>query len=481
VRNKIGYDLNSLLRIANFCVCAITVILYYNMGDNRYVDVYTLILLCLFAVENFLMLLYEKKKRDPFVLILIILTIVFYMGRVLTLLYDPWSNVFFRSQFTLSDLHYSLIFIMISNALIFLGLIIGAIKGFHKKIILADKYPANPFNVSIILLIVILINFSGILPIWILGRFVNYIIGVFIRLDIILLSTLIYIIINYEKISIRYRIIILTLIVIYIIFHTLVGSRSALLSIAIFLLCGSLAVKGSVRFNKKFILISLIIIPFFIIFFILATYIRQVCSNRTMLSTQQVIILKELPVIYSRSSRSLYRPIFDRIGFLDYAADMIKNSEQYSKIINFRYYFESIVDNVLTPGFNIFGSPRVSHSISYIARGEAVPTHEFISAAYHSDMPTAYGEYYVLFHGYPALIILFIFSYIFKRIYQSVRSEDIFLFCLYRALILFVFYLWLNSFGMDWILLDLIGIFITVHLSKNFYKMKRATRTYLLS
>ena len=41
-----------------------------------------------------------------------------------------------------------------------------------------------------------------------------------------------------------------------------------------------------------------------------------------------------------------------------------------------------------------------------------------------------------------------------------------------RALVLYVFYLCLNSFGMDWIIGDLIGIFITTSLFKNFYKME---------
>lgn len=93
--------------------------------------------------------------------------------------------------------------------------------------------------------------------------------------------------------------------------------------------------------------------------------------------------------------------------------------------------------------------------------------------SYHSDMLILYGEYYVLFWGYPAVIIFFIFSYIFKKLYLSVNSKDAFLFYLYRAVILTVFWAWLNGFGMDWMMLELIGIIITCGLFKNFYKMRR--------
>lgn len=88
-------------------------------------------------------------------------------------------------------------------------------------------------------------------------------------------------------------------------------------------------------------------------------------------------------------------------------------------------------------------------------------------------MLTLYGEYYVLCHGYPALIIFFIFSYIFKKFYLSVNSKDALLFYLYRAVILYIFNLWLHSFGMDWMVLDLICIFTTICLFRKFYKMRR--------
>ena len=61
MKTRNGYDFNTLLIIANLCLCAIAIVLYYHKGGNLYVDIYTVILLNIFGAENLLMLLYEKQ------------------------------------------------------------------------------------------------------------------------------------------------------------------------------------------------------------------------------------------------------------------------------------------------------------------------------------------------------------------------------------------------------------------------------------
>ncbi len=470
--NKTGYDLNSLIIIGNVTVCALSIYLYSKIGGNRYVNISTVILLCIFGVENILILLYEKKKRDPFILLLLIITLVFYMGRVVTLLYDPWSRSLALFSFTTDDLNYSLIFIMLSNISIFLGLSMAGGNILYKKKGITNSYPVNPRKIMGILLFVVLVSYCIQFTGDILGRFAGYIM-LFVNVNLILLFTFTYLAMNFNKVSNTNRIVFLTLITFFIVGTTLSGSRSALLALACYLLVAVLSVNGKIIFNKKMLLISIIIVPVALFFFISATYIRNV-DGRHLARTKQLSILQEVDLIGSKDISLLCRPISGRIGFLDYSTMLIRNQERYSKIINFQYYFESIIDNVLTPGFNVFGTIRVSHAMPYIPSMELVPTREEkMQMGYQSDMPTVYGEYYVLFHGYLALIIFFIFSYTFKKVYLSIRSKDAFLFYLYRALVLFVFYLWLNSFGIDWMMLDLIGIIITVSLFKNFYKMRR--------
>jgi hypothetical protein len=447
---------------------------YFIFGDNKYIDIFTLFLLFILAIENIFMLSFEKRKRDPFVLLMVTIVTIFYMGRILTFMYNPYSPALDKNQyFTSFDLNYSLTFIILSNASIFLGL--NAAKGriLYKEAMPSSQHNTKHRNIIILLLIAIIITFSNILPTEILGRVASYIQTFFINCYLILLFTFVYIAINYKNIKPTYRTILLFLIIIFVLFNTLAGNRSGILTLAVFLMIASLSFKGTVILNKKAILIATILIPISIILFYIATYIRQISANRGIVSTQQLAIIKESNIFDTEYNDYLNRTMFFRLGFLDPAADVIKNKERYSRIINIVYYFKSIIDNVLTPGFNVFDTPKVANSLRYIYRDLDLPKHEDIMAAYNSDMLTIYGEYYVLFGGYFALIIFFIISYIFKTIYLSVKSKDIFLFYLYRALILFIFYSWLNSFGLDWMMFDIISIFITVFLFKNFYRSRQ--------
>jgi len=161
-------------------------------------------------------------------------------------------------------------------------------------------------------------------------------------------------------------------------------------------------------------------------------------------------------------------------GICNTSIDLISSADQYKKVINFPYYFKSIVDNGLTPGFNIFNAVRVAHALKYIYTHSANdPTYKDINNAYHADMLTIYGEFFILFGLVISLAILFVFSYIFKFIYLSVSSKDKVSFHVYKSAILFFFVSCLNSFGIDWMVFGLIGMFLTIFLFKNFFRNKK--------
>jgi len=368
---------------------------------------------------------------------------------------------------------------MVSNVSIVLGLSIGGKKASYKKNIDSDEYPARPFSIAIIFVATTLIGFLNVLPGWIFGKIGTYIRNFFMDSETILILTSLYLIINYKKISGRYRIIIPSLLGIFIILHMLSGARSALLRFALLLVFILLTLKYKIIFSKKSILIGATLVPLLLIAnFVGGTYVRKMLTNpeRRLFSIAQVSFFKEsFSFLESEDPIRIYRPIFLRIGFLDHAASVMRNSEEYRKIMNFSYYFKSFVDNsiLLTPLYDVFDTPRAACSFRYIARGKSIPLRKNVMGKnYHSTMFTVYGEYYVLFNGYPALIFLFVFSYIFKKAYLSIRNKDIVLFHFYKVLVLLFFYRWLDSFGMDWMLLHLIPVFITIVLFKNFYMMK---------
>lgn len=475
MRDRNKYDLNTLFQIGNFCTCIIAITLYYNVGGNDYVDLNTLCLLWLLGGQNILMLWYEKRKRDPFILILVGMTLVFYMVRIVTLLYIPWSLALNRYPITPNDLNYSLQFIFFSNAVIFLGLIAVRGKIIFREIGYIEEKPANPFLIIMVLLFLIIFNYFVLMRLEFLGRIASYLSGIFLNVYVLILLTVLYLIINFSKIARVHKNILIIVVAFYIISMTLIGSRAALLVLLQLTFFGCLSVKGRIMLDTKFILIGIALAILSTFIFVAATYIRTVGYDpKTFISMQRLDAAKEYSAYTEGDVELLLRPIFDRMGYLGYATDLITNNEEYSKIINPTYYLKSIIDNGLTPGFDIFDVPRASNALRYIYTGLSDrPTHEDITEEYSSEMFSLYGEYYILFGGYPALIFIFIFSYMFKSVYLRVKNKDVFSFYLYRTLILLIFHNWLISYGMDWMVIELIAIFITLFLFKDLYKMRR--------
>ena len=484
---KTKYDLNLLLGIANVFVCGVCIFLYNIEDNNGPVNVITLVLIAFFAIENIGMLSYEKRRRSPFIIILVLVVTVFYMTRVATILHIPasaslWGHSSIPSA---SDLNYSLMFILLSNVSMFLGFYFaGEYNKNRKKIICEEDNFPQIRNVIIIIALVVSVNFFNVLNFESLGRLTGYI-QTFLNRDTILLFTFTMLAYHYNKISLRTRMLFVVIISLIVILITLSGSRSGVLSVGMVLLMGILAVKQKIMVSKKVILVSLIIIPISIIFFATATFIQHqgIKGAITIIQHQGIkgaITIEHLAVAKAKGSQALEHDhiidylslIYYRLGFLDFSTELIANRQKFARIINGQYYAESIVDNVLTPGFDIFGTPRASHALSYTRRNEPVPDIDQIMSAYQSDQMGIYGEYYVFFNGYSALAVFFFLAFIYQVIYSNLQTTNGLLTCIYRAVLLNLFYLWLNSFGMDWFAFDLIIAVITTFIFARYYFSK---------
>ncbi len=469
-------DLNYLLRFAHLIVVVFALFVYKD--NNDYVNSDTILLLIAFSLVNQLILILEKKYSDPFIMVLMINTFLFYIVRILTLTISPWSVALSRFPFSPEQLNSSIIFIMIANIAIVSGLIVAKRKKVS-DIQSESTLPASPGPIFIILLISLFLNFSTVLKVGLLSRLAGFINSYFINIQLLLLFTVIYLFVGYKHIGKMYRFILINLIMVYIILITLTGSRSALLTINIFILIGLLVVFQRIKLNTKILVIIPIIIVGSVVLFLIATHIRKQDIERLIISTKQLDIVKNYSIDNSNDNKDLFEelktklsPVFDRAGYLDYTAGIISNNEKYSKVINVEYYYKSFIDNVISPGFNIFNAPKVSNALRGVYAGFSEFTYKELSVAYQSDMLTLYGEYYVMFAGYFSIFVMFIFSLIFQRIYLSIKCRDIYIKYIYRALLLFVYYTWINSFGMDWLIADLVSVLITIILFQGFYKMR---------
>jgi len=424
-----GIDLSSFLIAVNAVIAAAILVLYAVRGPNDYVGTYTVCLSLAFAAQNFFFLLVTGRRPNPFLLLLVVHALVFYELRVATLLWEPWSMVFVRNSFGAADLGNGLLFVILSNFAIFFGVTAHSEK-------YADPAPlAGDGRASVRLLLpVLLLNIAVLLEFNFkaLSALKGYL-GIFLNADILLLFSLVVMVLYYDVMSKRQKALLFCSIFVFIASRTVSGSRSAMVTLCFYLFCVWFGVNGRVLFRKKLYMALLAALPVAVSLFLFATAVR---SPRLQLQA---------------------RTIFDRIGFLDMSSEVIANRLPYSAVINFEHYFKSVVDSGLTPGFSVFEAPKAANLLSFINNGMPAVSLKAVHENYESDMFTVYAEPYVLFGPVWGLIAIFAAAFLFQRAYRSLAGRDLFKLAVFRATLLVLFYTYfLDSFGIDWFLVDMI-------------------------
>ena len=156
-----------------------------------------------------------------------------------------------------------------------------------------------------------------------------------------------------------------------VILTTLNGSRSIFLALTIYTVCILLSLNGVIELRKRHFILGIIVSPLLALSFLMATFLRDDGYDaKTTVTSDRVSMLKDFSLTgeQNRAADEVQfigaALLFDRAGFLSYAAEVITNHDQYSAVVNFEYYLKSIVDNLLTPGFDIFEIPRASNAFA---------------------------------------------------------------------------------------------------------------------
>ena len=124
----------------------------------------------------------------------------------------------------------------------------------------------------------------------------------------------------------------------------------------------------------------------------------------------------------------------------------------------------SIIDNALTPGFDVFDVPRVSNVIdnSYNFSDNILLKKSKNSAeSYHSDELTFYGESVILCGLSFAFIFIAVIGIVLKKYYAKSEfylDERRFIF---KVIVVYLFEVLLSSFGIDWLVLEIVNMAIT--------------------
>lgn len=464
-------DFNTVLKFINIVILILTCYSFSVIDNNPYIDSLTLFLGILLSMQTHLALIYEKVYRNPFIILFTLYMILYFSMRIVTLTIYPQSHVFDRFVYAASDSNFSMIFILISNTFLYFGFFMFKFKNTYNKGAI-KLLPLSNFRIYSYILIILIFSF-GLKSFQGLFGFIHLVFSH--KIAIILL--LIYYVINKEKISKATIIGIILFILTIISYQTIGGSRGGIFAFINIVILVLLATKDHIYFSKKNFFILVGILPFLITIlyftYSLATFNRsQGSSKATVVENIEYAIISSNQIINNNNMDKMLSHIAGRIGYFDFSSEIIAHSEEYDKVLNFSVYSKSIIDNILTPGFDLFDQPKIANSLAFIYGNRGIPKKSLVSQKYQSDQIGIHGELYALF-GYGSVFLFFIIPYSLSYLYNNISNTNLFMQYIYKYFLLYTFVSIINSFGIDWTLLYSFILFVSLHIHYNiFFKYK---------
>ena len=221
---------------------------------------------------------------------------------------------------------------------------------------------------------------------------------------------------------------------------------------------------------KWLVILGIAVVPIACFFFLFATFIRET-NSRELSVYEKVQLVSELGDQFDNkvdnkeeAVKYMLSPIFDRVGFYDFATEIIVKADVYSPTIDVSLLLKSIADNVLSPFFDCFDTPRLANSFLFTYRNIGTPSLKGIQSgavSYQSDQLTMFGEFFLLFGNWFSLILYFPLGVLLKRFYAYFCNSPSVFSYFKSTLFLYLFYLWINSFGMDWLMFDALSAVIS--------------------
>ena len=471
-------DFNTILRSMNLLVMALLLYGFSRLEEsNPYIDSETIGLALLLCIQTHIALVFERKRRDPFVILLAFILICYFSFRIFTLVLYPFSDVFPRFPYDANDSNYALIFILVANTCLYLG--------FHKVKVTAspikfDNWRATTPGSALFLVLAVGLFAYTKDSYWTTGNIprVFIFLEAFIYPATVFVMAFAYCLAFAKSLGRAFTLTIIILLVLEMLLHTLAGSRGAIVTTLEQLMVVLLAIAGSIGVRKSYLTLGLALAPVLIVLlvgaFFVSTFIRMSTGIGRPVDFAQAIRLSG-DALSGPSTAALedvaLRSVFARAGFFDYSAELIAHSEQYDGLISFPTYGKSIVDNVLTPGFDVFDQPKISNSLEFVYAQLGTPSKAEVPLEYHSDQLSLYGELYALF-GYASIPLFFGLAFSLKRIYVKLKGKDPFDLTLKRMIVLVVFGWIINSFGFDWIILQTIVFGASVFTYRLFFRTR---------
>lgn len=477
-------DFNRLLAWLNALVACLIAGALWQEQSNEYVNSQTLALGLMLTLETHIVLMLERARRDPFIILLAFSNILYYSLRVFTLTLFPYSLVFDRYPYDARDSNFALAFIIVANVFLYAGLLLAKSRADLR--ISADQGRANsPTGVLLLMLATFALTYLG-------GRWGDNaprpvaVLVVVLSPPIIVTMALVYYFLFKKSLSRNFAVATAALILLEIVAHTLLGSRSALVGLVQSCILVALAIAGHIELRRTAVITGVALLPIAAVAligaFTISTYNRVAKDS----GGYSLDVGRALQLANEASSDLAAGPALDvlippvaaRAGFFDFSAEVIAHRDKYRTIINLSAYAKSVVDNILTPGFDVFDQPKISNSLLFAYRDWGLPSKEQVahSDVYQSDQLGIYGEFYALF-GYACLPLLFLMTYFLKTLYMKVESADPFMFAMKRIIVLSIFARSIDSFGVDWTVGEVLPLVAATFLYAPLFKSRRMVET----
>lgn len=479
---KHGYvDLNGILMAVNIVIASLLAFAFIQAQSNEYVNQDTFLLGIVLAIETHVALFLERKRRDPFVIVLAYITIVYFSLRLFTLSLYPYSIVFERYPYDAHDSNYALVFTIIANVFLYAGLYVVKFKN-NLAVSAGSWRPTSPAKAVFLIvagMIYIYTNFSGDVGGGI-GRALG-ILTLFLNPGLITLMALAYYWLFRKSFRGHSSVALLAIILIDVVVHTLLSSRGAIVGIIQDCSLVILGISGCIKLQKRHAVFALALLPIVAVLLVgayaISTFNRvNRAAEGGSLSLSQAVKLADETSSRLRGNLdldTLLPPIFGRVGFFDFSAELIAHSDRYATVVNVPSYAESIVDNILTPGFDLFDQPKISNALQFVYEGLGRPSKKLVSGNYQSDQLGVYGEYYVLFK-YASIPFFFLTAFFIKRIYVRLKGPNPFRLAVKRTFVLVSFWTIINSYGIDWTIMNIVPMVAALFLYSLFFTSSRA-------
>ena len=481
---KNSIDVNTVLMALNLLVAGLIVYGMPFAANNPYVDPETMQLGLLLALQTHVALFFERRRRDPFV-ILFVFTMIFYFSlRLFTLALYQYSVVFERYSYGPEDSNFALIFILVANLFLYAGFF--SVKFQRNAAVDAGGWRARSAGrVSVLMLVSIIYAYVSA-AYWTADDQprIASVLGIFISPPVIFLMALAYFVLFRKSLSRSARYSIAGLIAIELVAHTLSGSRSTITTLVQNIMLVMLAISSCIKIKRGWFIVGSLLAPVVLVLlvgaFMLSTFNRaHKDPEGGSLGIGQALQLagearKELGA--ETELDLILPPILDRAGFFDYSAEIIAHRDQYKEIFNLTEYGKSIVDNLLTPGFDIYDQPKLGNALEFVYEDLGAPSKELAVESYQSDQFGIHGELYAVF-GYSSLPLFFLLAFFLKRIYVRLTSPNPFILAMKRIVVLAAFVKIVNSFGMDWTLIEMVPFVAAIFLYTFFFRTSPIMRS----